>query len=321
MSRNENRRAVLALAAALAFGTQALAQGLRHGIRDADTVVVARCIGVQPLGDALFLHRLEVERTLKGEPLARCSVVEAKDVADRPRPVPAAMRLYCLQVDRRDLPARDAPYFRMTGHAGDNPNVDPSSGADPLLRLAELLVGRERGDAPAAVCDQLVEMALRDSAPARTEAVEVLRETESLRSRLSALQRQSLLARAVGETEDITHKLALASLCAELGMDGVVDALCLSIEEVDDPRFSETLGRIARHLHGDGALDAIRPHLVRARTPAARDRLLLALGASGTTRALEALLRYRRVNGPGPAVDAALRAHGTKRAFEAVGPK
>ena len=37
--------------------------------------------------------------------------------------------------------------------------------------------------------------------------------------------------------------------------------------------------------------------------------------------ALDALLRYRRVNGKGEAIDAALRAHGSKRAIEAVGRK
>ena len=210
----------------------------------------------------------------------------------------------------------------MTGFAGDNPTVDLA--ADPVdstLRFVRLLADAERGMAPRTACTTLVELALGDHGPIRTEAVQLLRERAVVRSALSAPERSALLSRAVGESENARLKDALASLCAELRMPGVIDALCMSIENEPDAAFAKTVGRLTKFVHGEGAVDVLRPQILRTRRAEVRDTLLLALGATGTEGALDALLNYRRVNGASRAIDAALEAHGTRRALAAVARK
>ncbi|MCA8943239.1 MAG: hypothetical protein KDB80_11820, partial [Planctomycetes bacterium] len=244
-------------------------------------------------------------------------------VSDRPKPVVGKPRIYCLSVDdQTELPSRFGPYYRMTGFQGDHPLVsEDESKPNSVTQLAECLVASRNGQSPETTCRTLVTLALRGDGAASTEAVQVLREREAISDRLDALQRSDLLARAVGETEDIDLKIALATLCAEQKMRGIIDAFCLSIEESPNQRFAKTVGRLARYVHGEDAIDVLRPHIARARTPAVKDQLLYALGATRTEKALDALLRYRAIHGESKAIDAALEAHGSKRAVEAIGEK
>lgn len=296
------------------------AQQLRHATWNADLIVVAKVEGVRPLGNEVMLHTLRPTRTLKGEILPQVTIVETKRASDQPKPVLGKPRIYCLKVARNvDLPERHGPFYRMTGFRGDHPLVsDDPAKPNTAMRLVECLLAAEDGQSPELTCRTLVQLGLTGEGPAATEAIEVLRERTAVSDRLDDLQRSDLLARAVGETNDVDLKIALASLCAEQKMRGIIDAFCLSIEESPNERFARTVGRLAKFAHGEGAFDVLRPHIARARTPAVKDQLLLALGATQTDKALNALLRYRELHGAGKAVDAALAAHGSKRAKEAI---
>ena len=297
----------------------ATGQRLHLAVARANVVAIAKEIGIQPLGDQLFLHRMVTVESLKGNAPATFTVVERKRVTDQPRPTPAQARIYCLEIDRQpDLPGRFAPYYRMTGHAGSNPLPTEPHDADPSVRLVRTLVRSEKGQGPARTAGELLQLAIHSDGPARTEAVQVLRERSVLADSLSHPQLSDLLSRAVGETDDIPYKIALASLCVERRLNGVIDALCMSVESTGDEQFARVLGRLARYVHGEEAIGVLRPRIGKARTDKERDLLLLALGATGTDTALRALLRLRRVDGPSPHVDAALRAHGSRRALEAV---
>ena len=63
-------------------------------------------------------------------------------------------------------------------------------------------------------------------------------------------------------------------------------------------------------VHARGDVGNTPLHMACERGDARCVDVLLALGATQTEAALDTLLRYRRINGPGEAVDAALRAHG-----------
>lgn len=317
-------RALTLLSISLLLGA-APAQSLRHAVRDADVVIVATQVSSQDLGNNLTMHRLRVEKTLKGTPPAEISVVHLRGVCAHQQPR-AQQRLYCLDdfakgAAAADLPGTWAPYFKMKGHAGSNPTVaDAERG--PECELARIVIDSEEGAAAKDINRRLMQLVLFGRDVTRTEAVQALTERPVLLGALDALQLSDLVSRAVGETEDIPFKIALATLCAERRVEGLVDALCISIESVDDPRFACALGRLATLLHGEDAVDVLRPHIVKRTRPATRDRLLLALGATSTNRALEALLRFRSMeSGRTDAVDAALRAHGSRRAKAAVGQK
>lgn len=313
---------LLSIGAMLAL--TAPAQGLRDAVASAPTVVVATDIGVRPAKDHL-LHRLRVEQTLRGEAREFVSVVEWKELALHARPRPAERRLYCLtplpQQAAERLPGAYAPYFEMSALPQANPAVGATPDADPHVRLAKVVIAAEAGAAPAAQTIELVALALAPQAGARTEAVRLLTERSSLRDALTPVQWGSLLMRAVGETDDIEHKIALAELCAEQRLPGLVDSLVVAVESVDDERFLASLGRIARYLHGEDAIDTLRPHLQRPQRQETRDRLLRVLGETRTERALLALLRMRDLDRDDAAVEAALRANGTTRALEALARK
>jgi hypothetical protein len=305
------------LACVLAVSTTA--QSLRRAVVDAEVVAIARHVGVVPLGNDMFVHRIEPIEVLKGELAGRFSIVEHKRVADLPQPAIGETRLYCVVGNRSsDLPARFAPVYDLIGHPGSHLPFAEARTDDGNLRLVDIILTAERGAKPADTAAALLQLTLHGRPPARTEAAHMLRERSVLRSSLSEPALASLLARAVGETDDLEFKIALASLCAERRMPGVIEALCLSIDAVADERFARTLGRLARFVHDEDALDVLRPQIARAQSAAARNRLLLALGATETEAALEALLRLRRENGATPWVDAALRAHGSARALAAV---
>jgi hypothetical protein len=308
---------LLSSLAALAPGTPAQ---LRHAIADAPLVVIARHVGVRPLGNDYFLHRYETAETLKGEAPPTFTIAERKRIADLPQPKPGPDRLLCLRPDRgaADLPASFAPYLIGTGHAGGDPVVDEGPATASFRQLVRVLLESERGRGSSRTAADLVELALRGQGPARVEASEALRERTALRDAISSFGRDDLLLAAVGESEDIERKISLASLCAEAGQKGVVEAMCIALQSVDDPRLARAVGRIARHAHGEGAFAVLEPFLRQARG-GVHDRLLLAVGATGTDGALAALLALRSRDGASAALDAALRAHGAPRALEAIG--
>lgn len=292
---------------------------LRQAVVDARYVVVAKHVGVRPLGNEFFLHRYETVDTLKGEAPAAFTVAERKKVADMPQPKPGPDRLLCLTDDRgaEDFPERFAPYLVPTGYRGGDPVVDDTPASRSVLQLAHTLLESAEGRSPARTSADLVEIALRGAGPARIEASESLRERPILRDAIPEIMRDALLLSAIGESDDVALKISLASLCAEAGQKGVVEAMCIALQSVDDPRMAQATGRIARHVHGEGAVTVLQPFLQQARGPV-RDRVLLAIGATGTEAALQTLLTMRQKDGGSKAVDAALRAHGSPRALEAI---
>ncbi len=311
----------ITITAVLALTSPALTQQLRFAVADATVVTTAKHVGLQALGNDLFLHRIRIATVLKGDLDGVVTIVEPKRVSDQPRPVAdAGTRLYCLRPDpRTDLPARHAPYYRMGGYQGGNPVVTGSLEASPTIQFATILIASQRGKSPQVTANALVEFALRGKANSLcAEAIDEIRSRPTLLAKLRPLTLDRLLARAVGETDDIPFKVTLASLCGEARQPGVVTALCIGFEQVSDPRFARAVGRIARHLHGEAATDMIRPEFATASKPAERQALLIALGATRTESALNALLRYRQINGERTPIDAALRAHGSKRALAAI---
>lgn len=310
---------------AIALACAALpAQNLRHAVRSADVVAVASKKATDEVGDSWLLHHLEPSQFLRGDAKKTLSVVEPRGVTLHQRPNDDARRLYCLhdyteQAVKAGFPEANGPYFKISGHHGSNPRIDTDDAH--ALQLAQLLIDSEEGMGPIEANTQLLDLALFGPEGIRTEAVQVIAERPVLVDALRPLEISKLVSRAVGETDDIPFKIALASVCAERGTEGLVDALCLSLEQVDDARFARALGRIARRLHGEKALDVFRPHLARPGRKGTRGRLLLALGATSTESALEALLEVRQREGSSSAVDAALRAHGSPRAIRAVDGK
>ena len=309
----------LALGASTTLVEDAASQRLRHAAAASDVVVVGTSVGVQPLGKQYVIHTIRVEATLHGEPGERLSVVELKGVGTHQRPVAGERRLYCLRdVTEKysKLPASRAPYFQMSGHPGSNPQVvDENDGA---CELARVTIASEAGLAPKKVADRLAALALHGPKSIRDEAVQSLTERPTVHSVLDPLQMSDLVSRAVGETEDIPFKIALCELCAVRNVPGLVHSLTLALDQVDDERFARALGRIARRVHGEEAIDIFQPHLIRPSSDTTRANLLLALGATSTERALEALLRMRGLESNRAAVDAALRIHGSPRAMDAI---
>ena len=123
------------------------------------------------------------------------------------------------------------------------------------------------------------------------------------------------MARAAGETEDIDYKIALAELCAAQRLDGLLEALSVSLGPVTDPRYARCVGRIGKVLHGEEATGKLTERLQTAGQEQDRKMLLLAIGATNTKSALDALMR---MSSDDDAVTAALREHHSPRAKEAV---
>ncbi|MHC5064641.1 MAG: hypothetical protein ACYTG5_11785 [Planctomycetota bacterium] len=293
-----------------------LAQHLRRGIIEAELLVIAKQVEVENEGEQFRRHRLEILEALRGENPGTVTIYSLRQVADQPRPVDQAVRLYCLSRDKREgLPTAQHPKFRMLGYSGSNPQVDPKSEDDAILGFARVLMASEEGASPGTTCDALFDMVIGENRIARDEALQSLRERNIVAAKMSAIQLSNLLSMAVAETEDIPFKINLASLCAEREMRGVIEALCISLDRVGDPRFTASLGRMAQRIHKDEAASILQAEILKARSPEKRARLLHALGSTQSPRALEALLRYRKVNGSSAPVDAALRAHGSKQAL------
>lgn len=307
---------------ALAILPSAPAQELRRGLVDADVVVVARQVARTPHGERLVLHRLQVLLDVRGAGgAAAVTVLDWPQASLHQRPMLRQSRLYCLQdarsaAERLGLPASDGPYYQMVGWPGSNPLVGADLEADPVVRFARLLATAESGATPDETAHALADVALQGAPIVRREAAHLLAERPDLRARLGSIPWSRLVARAAGEIDDIDYKIALAELCAEQRLEGVFDALVVGLGQVHDPAYARAVGRLGRALHGEDAAARLTARLRQAAQPTERQALLLALGATRTATALDALLQMDRADA---SVDAALREHGSPRARDAAG--
>ncbi len=298
-------------------------QDLRRGLVGADAVVVGRQIGKKPHGDELLLHRVQVVRDLRGAAGAGAvTVIDWPNLGLHNRPQPRQSRLYCLEdasavAERLGLPAANAPYYRMVGWAGTNPLVGADLDADPLVGFATLLARSDAGAPSTDTASGLFAFALSAHPQVRIEATRLLAERPDLCGHLQSVQWSQLLTRASGESADVAYKIALAELCAERRLDGVLDALLVSLGPVDAPEYARTVGRIARALHGEDSTNRLQARLRVLREPRDRAAVLLAIGATNTESGLDALLRLDQGPSKDPAVEAALREHRSPRAKEA----
>lgn len=310
--------------ALVALAVAAPAQELRRGLVAADAVVVARQVGKTAHGENVELHRVQVLHDVRGAGGATAvTVLDWPKLSLHQRPMPRQSRLYCLQdasatATRLGLPAANGPYFKMVAWPGTNPLVGAEIAADPIVKFAQLLAASEAGAAPADTAQGLFTAALQGNPVVRTEATHYLTERPDLRTRLGGLQWSQLVQRAAGETDDVGYKIALAELCAEQRLDGVFDALVVGLSAVADPEYARTVGRLGKALHGEEAATRLGERLRQAGQPELRGKLLLALGATSTDTALDALLRMDRKDA---AVAAALREHRSPKAQEAAGTK
>lgn len=301
------------------------AQDLRKALADADLVVIGRQVGKRPAGDAVVLHRLQVVDGVRGHDreLPAVTVLDWPELSLHNRPQPRQQRLYCLAdasatAARLGLPAAEGPFYKMVGWPGSNPLVGADLDRDPAVRLARLMAAADAGAPATATAAGLLDLALGDDAAIRLEAVRLLAERPHLRAHLSAVQWSALLARACGETADVDYKIALAELCAEQQLDGVAEALIVGLGSVPDPRYARAVGRLAAALHGDEAVRPLLARLQRHGEAEHRAALLLAIGATRTAPALDALLQLKRTTRDDAAIDAALREHRSRKALEAV---
>ena len=302
------------------------AQELRRGLATADAVVVARGVQRTEVADDLVLHRLQIVRHVRGaNEHTAVAVLDFPRLGVHQRPTPRQSRLYCLQdataqATRLGLPADQGPFFKMVGWPGSNPLIGAEIDQDPVFRFAALLATADAGAPPADTAAALCTIALGNDGVVRTEAARLLTERADLRSHLGGLSWSRLMARAAGEVDDVPHKIALAELCAEQRLDGLLDALAVSLGPVEDEEYARAVGRIGKLLHGEAATGKLEARLRIAGQEQDRKALLLAIGATNTQSALDALLRMNEV-GKDPAVEAALREHRSPRAREAVMPK
>lgn len=318
------RMLLLLVPAALLAAASPRAQ-LRHAVAGADVVVVAAHVGRETLDREWIVHRLRVRLALRGAVPDVISVVEPRRLGVHARPRADAPRLYCLhrfdeRARRAGLPDRLGPYFKMNGHEGADPVVrDPER--SPHVRLARLVLASLGGRPAKELAGEVLDLVFAGPLDVRTEAVGMIVENPVLRSALGPLDWSRLVSRAVGETEDVSFKIALARLCAEQRIPGLVASLSLAVDQVPDRRFALALGRIARTLHGEDATRVLRGQMARARTRTARGALMLAIGATSTESGLEELLRLRalaRAEDRAP-IDAALAVHGSARARAVLG--
>ena len=293
-------------------------------------MAIATCVRVQPAGK-FVLHRLKLREVLRGKEFLKLpdgkitdqvTVVEIKRVSQHNKPTPARLRLYCLhdqsrQATKLKLPQAFAPFFRMSGYAGTNPDLTEPLEKDPVLALVRILVASHKGLAPRNVSEQVFDIALRGDKKVRNEALKVLSESNILLGYINQVQLRDILTRAVGETDDIPYKVALCDLCASKKVNNLVDRLCVSVPQTGDDRFLRALGRIAKYMHREQAAHVLMAHIARAQGKN-RDRLIYVLGATSTDSALKELLRMQSNPKDNKSVEAALRVHGTRRALKAI---
>jgi hypothetical protein len=314
-------RPLFFVCSALALAATTTGQNLRRGLVSADAVLVGRQVGKTSQGDALTLHRVQVLEAVRGLDGARAvTVLDWPKLSLHNRPTPRQTRLFCLQdasavAQRLGLPSSEAPYFKLVGWQGSHPLVGKDRDGDPVLRLARLLAASERGAPPGVTASSLVQFALGGDARVRDEAAQLLTERSDLRGQLAGVHWSRLMARAAGEVDDVDYKIALATLCAEQRLDGLVEALAVSLGPVTDPRYARCLGRISKVLHGEQATDVLGRRLRNLARSEDRRMVLLTIGATGTRSALDALLKMDERDA---AVTAALREHRSKAAQQAA---
>lgn len=303
------------------------AQELRYAALDADFVAVARQIGDRSEGeDHITLHTLQVVRAVRGGPTSAPStvvVIDYPDVRLHFRPTPQKSLLYCLhdatkRANDLKLPADKGPYFTMSQRAGSNPPIGSDLEADPTLRFCALLIQCENGVQPAQVAERLIETAMSQDASTRLEAARLLAERPLAAARIPDLRWGDVLARATAETDDADYRIAMFELCATRRMPGLVDAMLVALDKTHTPEFARAVGRLCTATLGEDAATPIVERLSINAEPAIRQSLLLALGATRSQKALDALLRMKQANSRDPAIDAALREHSGKAATEAA---
>ncbi|MBL8732818.1 MAG: hypothetical protein JNN13_10655 [Planctomycetes bacterium] len=314
---------LLTLLGSLSLLPFATGQDLGRGLVDADVVVVARQVGKKPFGDDLVLHRVQVLHDVRGAGAdTAVTVLDWPKLGLHLRPSPRQSRLYCLQdasvtAAKLGLPANDGPYYRMVGWPGSNPLIGSDLDRDANLAFARVLAASEAGAPPATTAAALCTMALDGEPGIRQEAVRFLLGREDLRAQLGPVSWSRLMTRACGEVDDVPYKIALAELCAEQRLDGLLDALAVSLGPVQDPEFARAVGRIGRLLHGEQATNRLEARLQNLGDAHDRAATLLAIGATNTKAALAAL---QRMDQGDKAVEAALREHRAWRAAQdAVG--
>jgi len=300
------------------------AQALRRGIADADTVVVARQVGKTKHSDSVVLHRLQVLREIRdADGYAAVTVIDWPKISLHQRPSPRQSRLYCLKdatttANRLGLPTAKGPYFKMVGWQGSNPLIGAKIEEDPIVGFADLLARGRDGASAVETAAELATVAVRGAPPVRTEATRLLSERADLRGRITGQQWSQVIARASGETDDIDYKIALAELCAEQRLAGLVDTLAISLGPVQDPEYARAVGRIARLIHGEEGTGILERRLQHLRNPEDRAVVLQAIGATNTDTALAFLLQLDSVVGADTAIVTALKEHRSPRAREAV---
>jgi hypothetical protein len=309
------------LCSVLGLAAIATSQNLRKGLVRADAVIVARQVGKKAHSDQISLHRLQVIQNVRGAPEAKSvTVIDWPKLSLHQRPMPRQSRLYCLQdasvvATRMGLPANAGPYFKMVGWTGSNPLISKDLEKDPVMRFARVLADSEKGTSPNVTASTLARMAINSAPAVRTEIARFLAERSDLRGKLSSVHWTQLIARATGEMEDIEYKIALAELCAAQRLEGFLEALAVSLGPVEDVRFARCVGRIGKALHGEDATTKLVDRLKYAGQAQDRKMLLLAIGATNTKSALDALLR---MDSKDAAVNAALNEHHSPRAKAAV---
>ena len=325
---NCSLQSLLFVAVAVTIDTAGSAQDLRKALADADLVVVGRQVGQSPVADGVVRHRIQIIEGIRGRDREneKLEVLDWTGLSLHNRPVARQSRLYCLveartAAEQLGLPAADGPFYKMVGWAGSNPLIGRDLDQDATVLFARVLAAAEAGVAPAVTATALASAALSDDVVIRIEATRLLSERPSLRTRLAATEWSSLMTRTAGETDDVAYKIALAELCAEQRMGGLVDALIIGLGSVQDPNYAQAVGRLAAHLRGDKAALPILRRMQTHNEPSERAALLLALGATRTAAALDALLRIKRTTTDDEAVDAALRVHRSRRALRAVSGK
>lgn len=314
-------RTLQLLCAAVALAAALSSQSLRQGLVRADAVLVGRQVGKRAHDDALVLHRvqvLEAVRGLSGEPAV--TVIDWPKLTLHNRPTPRQSRLFCLQdasaqAQRLGLPSSGAPYFKLVGWPGSHPLIGADRDKDPIVGLARTLAESERGAAPGATAAALARLAIEGDPKVRSEAARYLAERSDLRGRLSGVHWTRLMARAAGEVDDVDHKIALSMLCGEQRLDGLIEALAVSLGPVSDPRFARCVGRIGKVLHGEQATAVLSRRLRSLARAEDRRMVLIAIGATNTRSALAALTKMDQQD---VAVAAALREHRSKKAKAAA---
>ncbi len=309
------------LVSVLGLAAIASGQGLRKGLVRADAVFVGRQVGKKAHSDVVALHRIQIINNVRGVAGQKAiTVIDWPKLSLHTRPTPRQSRLFCLQdasvvATRIGLPAAGGPYYKMVGWAGSHPLVGKELNKDPIVRFARVLANGESGTSPEITAATLGTMAINAKAPVRTEIARFLSERSDLRGKLSSVQWTQLVARAAGEVEDIEYKIALAELCAAQRLDGLLEALAVSLGPVTDVRYARCVGRIGKALHGEQATGKLADRLRVVGGEQDRKMLLLAIGATNTKSALDTLLRMNKLDA---AVTAALREHRSRRAKEAV---